>query len=45
MVEAISKIKDAIDERLALCERLLIIGRLGLLPPLFAHLFMLLDHL
>ena len=32
MAETISKIKDAIDEKLAHCERLLITGRLGLLP-------------
>lgn len=32
MAAAISKIQNAIDERLAHCERLLITGRLGLLP-------------
>ena len=32
MAEAISKIKDAVDEKLAHCEHLLITGRLGLLP-------------
>ncbi len=32
MATAISKIKDAVDEKLAHCEQLLITGRLGLLP-------------
>jgi len=32
MAETIGKIKNAIDEKLAHCERLLITGRLGLLP-------------
>jgi hypothetical protein len=41
MAETISKIKDAIDEKLAHCDRLLITGRLGLLPAFMAAM----DHL
>ena len=36
MAEAISKIKDAVDEKLAHGEQLLITGRLGLLPAFMA---------
>ncbi len=36
MAESIGKIKDTIDEKLAQCERLLITGRLGLLPAFIA---------
>ena len=36
MAETIGTIKNAIDEKLACCEQLLITGRLGLLPAFMA---------
>ncbi len=44
MATAISKIKDAVDEKLTHCERLLITGRLGLLPAFMAAMGHLTDE-